>query len=78
MPTFPDRLKELRASKGSTQKVMADLLKITDRNYRRYESGEADPTASKLQILADYFEVTVDYLLCRDDLTTNSSNNKEN
>jgi len=56
-------LRELRVSKGETQKQLSALLGIAERNYRRYEAGEVDPTASKLILLADYFNVSVDYLI---------------
>ena len=46
-------------------KTMAELLNITPRNYQRYESGEVDPPTSKLIKLADYFDVSTDYLLGR-------------
>lgn len=65
MPTFSNRLKELRIEKGATQKNMAELLGITERNYQRYEYGLVDPTASNATKLADYFDVSVDYLLGR-------------
>jgi len=67
MTTFSDRLKELRKSKGITQKQVADFLSIAERNYRRYEAGLVDPASSTAIKLADFFEVTVDYLLGRDD-----------
>ena len=65
MPDFADRLKALRAEKGATQKNIAALLGINERNYRRYEAGDVDPTASNVSLLADYFGVTTDYLLGR-------------
>ena len=37
---FGQRLKELRKSKGLTQKEMADLMDMTDRNYQRFEYGK--------------------------------------
>ena len=67
MTTFSNRLKELRAAKGETQKQIAGFLGIAERNYRRYEAGDVDPTASNLTLLADYFEVSTDYLLGRTD-----------
>ena len=66
MANFADRLKELRKIKGVTQRQMADLLGIAERNYQRYETGIVDPTASNSIKLADFFEVSVDYLLGRD------------
>ena len=65
MANFADRLKELRKVKGVTQRQMADLLGIAERNYQRYETGIVDPTASNATKLADFFEVSVDYLIGR-------------
>ena len=65
MSTFANRLKELRNAKRVTQKQMSELLGIAERNYRRYEAGDVDPTASNVTKLADYFGVSVDYLLGR-------------
>ena len=44
-------------------KTMAELLRITPRNYQRYERGEVDPPTSKTVFLADFFKVSTDYLL---------------
>ena len=65
MANFADRLKELRKEKGVTQRQMADLLGIAERNYQRYETGVVDPTASTAVKIADFFEVSVDYLIGR-------------
>lgn len=65
MSAFPDRLRNLRQKKNIMSKTMAELLNITPRNYQRYESGEVDPPTSKLIKLADYFDVSTDYLLGR-------------
>jgi len=65
MATFSERLKELRTAKGETQKQIAGLLGIAERNYRRYEAGDVDPTASNITLLADHFDVSTDYLLGR-------------
>ena len=63
---FSDRLKKLRTKKGVTQRQMAELLNLkNERTYRYYEAGEVDPPTSKTQILADYFGVSIDYLLGR-------------
>ena len=67
MPAFPDRLKELRNAKGITQKTMAELLSITERAYQRYEYGVREPTFETTIKLADFFNVTADYLLGRTD-----------
>ena len=65
MSAFLDRLRNLRQKKNIMSKTMAELLNITPRNYQRYETGEVDPPTSKLIKLADYFDVSTDYLLGR-------------
>ena len=62
MPSFPDRLKELRKSKSATQKQVADAIGITDRNCRRLEA-ENNPSVDTVLKLAEYFDVSTDYLL---------------
>ncbi len=63
---FGQRLKELRKAKKLTQKELADLLEMTDRNYQRLEYGKINVSATVLVFLADFFHVTTDYLLGRD------------
>lgn len=65
--SFVDRLKALRKSNSVTQVILAKALGITDRGYRKYESGENEPTLSVLVALADYFDVSLDYLVGRSD-----------
>lgn len=67
MSDFSDRLRSLRLKKNILSKSMAELLDITPRNYQRYETGEIDPPTSKLIKLADYFDVSLDYLVGRSD-----------
>ena len=67
MSKLHNRLKELRQQNNIMSKTMAELLNITPRNYQRYENGEVDPPTSKTIILADYFNVPLDYLVGRTD-----------
>lgn len=67
MSTFQERLRGLRTSKNIMAKSMADNLGISYRNYQRYERGEMDTPSSKLIALADFFNVSTDYLLGRTD-----------
>lgn len=60
-----ERLKMLRIERGKKQRELAELLEMTLRNYQRFEHGEIDIPASTLDHLADYYGVTVDYLLGR-------------
>ena len=57
----------MRSTKNLTQKQMADFLEITERQYRRYEATEADIPMTKAITLADYFNVSLDYLVGRTD-----------
>jgi transcriptional regulator with XRE-family HTH domain len=67
MPIFSARLKELRKEKKRTQKDMAELLNCTDRHYQRIEYGQINVPSLDLVTLADYFDVSADYLLGLDD-----------
>lgn len=66
---FGDRLQKLRKDKGLTQKDIADLIKIAPSTVGMYEQGRRDPDTETLRILADYFNVSVDYLLGRTENT---------
>ena len=66
LKNFSLRLKGLRKGRGLTQKDMAGLMGMTDRNYQRFEYGKVNVTARTLVFLADYFGVTTDYLLGRE------------
>lgn len=59
------RLKELRKLKGASQQKIADDLGLERTIYARYESGKRVPPLDKLVLLADYFGVTIDYLVGR-------------
>ena len=59
------RLKEIRKSKGISQLKMAMDLNTNQNTISRYETGEREPGINELIKIADYFNVSVDYLLCR-------------
>jgi transcriptional regulator with XRE-family HTH domain len=67
MSVNPERLRALRLEKHILSKQIAEYLDITPRNYQRYETGEVDPPTSKTVALADYFDVSLDYLCGRSD-----------
>jgi len=67
MPNFGDRLKKLRKAKGITQKAVHEYLDIHERAYRRYEISQFTPHHETFLKLADYFEVSLDYLAGRSD-----------
>ena len=64
-------LKELRIKKNVTQDNMAELLKIKRQTYSAYERGVSTPDVSSLLIMANFFGVSVDYLLGNQTKTAN-------
>lgn len=71
------RLKALRTQQRKTQQEMADLLGITRQGYAKYENNLGEPDNSTLSKLADYFEVSTDYLLGRTDKIALTPQEKE-
>ena len=61
------RIKELRQERGLTQAEVANAIKTSQRNIGRWENGEHEPTASFIFLLANFFEVSSDYLLGLED-----------
>ena len=59
------RLKELRKKKGISQLRLATDLNTTQNTNSRYETGEREPGIDELVKIADYFNVSVDYLIGR-------------
>ena len=59
------RLKELRKKKGISQLRLATDLNTTQNTISRYETGEREPGIDELVKIADYFNVSVDYLIGR-------------
>lgn len=58
-------IRDLREDKDLTQLQIADVLGITQSSYARYEIGQRDIPTTILIKLADYYGVSVDYLLDR-------------
>ena len=59
------RLRDLREDRDMTQAQVASLLGIDQRVYSNYETGKREIPLRHLIVLADYYHVTVDYLLGR-------------
>ena len=67
------RLKELRKSRKISQVKLAMDLNLNQNSISRYETGEREADYATLIALADYFDVSIDYLLGR---TENPKMNK--
>ncbi|MBO5106731.1 MAG: helix-turn-helix transcriptional regulator [Clostridia bacterium] len=61
------RLKQLRKAKGISQLNLAMHLNTNQNTMSRYETGEREPAINELIKIADFFNVSVDYLLERTD-----------
>lgn len=61
------RLKTLRVSKKHTQSEIAKLLNTTQQQYSMYEKGYRDLPSELLITLADFYNVSTDYILGRTD-----------
>ena len=59
------RIRDLREDKDMTQKQMAEILNCSQRVYSNYERGDIDIPTEILKKLADFHDVSVDYLLER-------------
>lgn len=66
MPYYK-RIRELREDHDLTQRKIAELLKITQPQYHRYEQGYRDIPTDLLIGLADLYDVSIDYMLGRTD-----------
>ena len=64
---FAERLNFIRKTKGFTAQQMADHLSMGVRAYRNYESGDRFPSADTLIKIADKLDVSIDFLLGRDE-----------
>ena len=66
--TFSERLVELRKARNLTQKQVYEGVGMSMLGYQRYEYGEREPSYQKLIALADFFDVSLDYLVGRSDI----------
>ena len=67
MSTFGDRLKELRNNKHLTQEKLAEILKVNRAALANWETNRAYPDVNIIKELATFFDVTIDFLLGKDD-----------
>lgn len=84
MNGFSNILRELRTEKSLSQKELAEILNYTQSNISEWEKGSVEPKATALKTIANYFKVSVDYLLGLEDdfgqkvvTTTNTYSSEE-
>lgn len=61
--TLYDRIRSLREDADLPQRKLADLLKVTQTTYSRYESGVLDIPVDTLIMLAKFYNTSIDYLV---------------
>lgn len=64
---FPERLKSLRIQHNFTQKQMAEFLGTSQPSYQNWEKGTRKPSGDTIQKIANFFNVSTDYLLGKTD-----------
>lgn len=64
---FPSRLHRMRSRRGVSRKTLSQLCGLSNNMVGCYESGANRPGADALESMAEFFGVSVDYLLCRTD-----------
>ena len=67
MATFSERIKELRESRNLTQDALGTVIGVKRFSIYSYEKGRAYPEMKGLIALADFFDVSMDYLAGRTD-----------
>ena len=87
MMNFGSNLKEIRKSKGLTQKDVCKLLQVSHNCYASWEQGRTQPDINNLCRLCAIFDISADYLLCleneagvscREDFLPNNNKEKNN
>ena len=68
MADFSLRMKLLRKGKKLKQQELADQFSVKLRTYQGYEYGESYPEVAKLIAIADFFDVSLDYLVGRSEI----------
>ena len=68
MQILAERLKTLREGRRIYQKEMAELLGLSLRGYQCYETDESEPKLAALIALADFYQVSIYYLVGRTDV----------
>lgn len=67
---YKNRIRDLREDNDLKQQALADLLKIHQTTYSDYELGRVNVPIPALHTLADFYNVSIDYLLGRTNTKT--------
>ena len=74
---FNEKLQELRKEKGMTQEELAKELFVSRTAISKWESGRGYPSIDSLKEISRYFSVSIDELICSDEIITAAENEKQ-
>ena len=74
---FNEKLQELRKSKGLTQEELAESLFVSRTAISKWESGRGYPSIDSLKEISRYFSVTIDELICPEDIISAAEEEKQ-
>ena len=73
---FNEKLQELRKSRSLTQEELAEALFVSRTAISKWESGRGYPSIDSLKEMSRFFSVTIDDLICSDEMITVAENDK--
>ena len=74
---FSEKLQELRKSRSMTQEELAESLFVSRTAISKWESGRGYPSIDSLKEISRFFSVTIDDLICSDEMITLAENDKK-
>ena len=74
---FSEKLQELRKSRSMTQEELAEALYVSRTAISKWESGRGYPSIDSLKEISRFFSVTIDDLICSDEMITVAENDKK-
>ena len=74
---FSEKLQELRKSRSMTQEELAEALSVSRTAISKWESGRGYPSIDSLKEISRFFSVTIDDLICSDEMITVAENDKK-
>ena len=74
---FHEKLQELRKNKGITQEELAENLYVSRTAISKWESGRGYPSIDSLKAISRYFSVTIDELICTEEIMIAAKEEKE-
>jgi transcriptional regulator with XRE-family HTH domain len=74
---FSDKLQELRKTRGLTQEELSEALFISRTAVSKWESGRGYPGIDSLKAISRYFSVSIDELICPDEIITMAEKEKQ-